>query len=318
MEHLHVLVNGQRVHFIAGGQGEPLILLHGLGAWGDLWASTMSELESNFLLVAPDILGFGRSEAPRMRYTRDVLVRWLGAFMDVVGCRDAILCGNSMGGSVAMDFAWRFPERVKKLILVDPAGLGPEIGFMPRLSSVPFIGEFLAQPWKWNVRRAWRHLMGDPAWVTEEFVEYVASYRRQNVVNHPNLSVLREHVSFFGLKHTVEPLLEGIKTPTLLIWGDKDRLFPVEQGERASKRIPNCRFQILQGCGHVPHMERPREFAEVVLGFLGRPEQTRVEQRGHSETALYSEAAPTPRPGAEAPPPAPMTAPPPPAAPSGT
>ncbi len=299
MEHLHVLVNGHRVHFIATGQGEPLILLHGLGAWSDLWASTMAELEKHFLVVAPDILGFGRSEAPRMRYTRDVLVRWLGAFMDVIGCHNAHLCGNSMGGAIALDFAWRFPERVKRLILVDPAGLGPEIGFSPRLGSLPLIGELLAQPWHWNMRRAWRHLMGDPAWVTEEFVDYVSTFRSEYVSTRPYLGVLREYVRFGGLKETLEHLLDGVKMPALLVWGEKDHLFPVIQGERAAKRIPQCTYHVMRGCGHVPFMERPAEFADLVLSFLGRSEVTRIERRAHPEvpSPSYSEAAPTPRPG---------------------
>lgn len=299
MEHLHVLVNGHRIHYIATGQGEPLILLHGLGAWCDLWASTIAELKRHYFVVAPDILGFGRSEAPRIRYTRDLLVRWFGAFMDVIGCHSAHVCGNSMGGAIALDFAWRFPERVKRLILVDPAGLGPEIGFMPRLSSLPLLGEFFAQPWRWNMRRAWRHLMGDPSWVTEEFVDYVSTYRRDNVSTRPYLVALREYVTFRGLKETLEHQLDGIKMPTLLVWGEKDRLFPEMQGARAARRIPQCVYRVMRGCGHVPFMERPAEFADHVLGFLGGSEVTRIERRPRSEVppATYSEAAPTPRPG---------------------
>ena len=145
-EHRFVTVNGIRTHYVAAGEGEPLLLLHGLGASLMAWALNIEPLSRKFSVYAIDIPGHGDSEKPDMDYLLPTAVDFVRDFMRALGIERASIAGNSMGGMIALKTAIDFPELVDRLVLVDAAGLGREVAWFIRAMSLPLVGRAYRKP----------------------------------------------------------------------------------------------------------------------------------------------------------------------------
>jgi len=272
MEDRYIKVGDANIRYWAMGSGSPLLLIHGLGASVEYWQQNIEPLSQHCRVYAMDLLGFGRSDKPRIEYSLHYAAQFIADFMDAQGIERASLVGNSMGGLISLQFAIEFPERLDKLVLVDNAGFGRELIWIFRLMTLPVLGEVLYGPNERGMRTLQRMLFYDKRFVTDEWVEQNLEMARLPGARDFFLSVLRYGVNLRGLRPEIlEPLLAqipGIEAPTLIMWGAQDRFIPVAHAHIGHKMIAGSRLHIFDRCGHVPQIERAEEFNRLVVDFL--------------------------------------------------
>lgn len=284
-----------RIHYLDEGKGYPVLLIHGLGCSSSQWMYTVPSLRrSGFRAIAPDLPGFGQSELPdhpitSASYTDDII-----RLMDDLRVERAVLVGNSMGGFVSWMTAAKHPDRVSALVLVDAAGalldvrtstsskVKAEFGRANEVSHPrrkqesirrvitnpilrPLLTSRLTDPiTRRLVRRLIDTTFGDPARVTEEVFEMLHQSAKQ------------ARILFAGRLGWASPdrdpgiLLEAVSCPTLVIWGDRDKIIPVDAKDFFMSHLRNAEEHVFPGVGHVPMLEVPDEFNRVVTGFLAR------------------------------------------------
>ena len=259
---------GIRVHVLSAGKGEPVLLLHGLGASSFSWRHVLPELGKSCQVYAPDWPGFGRSEQPRdFEYSVDGLRAWLGSFMDSLGLKRAALAGNSMGGMAALAFAMMLPERVSRLALLGTPVYTenrPKFLWPLRWPLVGTLFERFLGPMA--VRTIASTAFVDKACVTDEMVaEYSLSLRTAGG---------RRAVAEF-MRNAIPADAEGriarypsLQTPTLVIVGDQDGMVAVSSAERFARTVPKAELLVIPSCGHAPQEEKPAEVASALLKFL--------------------------------------------------
>ena len=245
-----VKVGGQIV-----GSGPPVLLLHGWGGSQAEWQSNLEALARHFKVYAPNLHQHGLSE-PTFEQNLESGRRLFLAFLDAEGLEKVNLVGQSMGGLLALDFALSYPDRVGKLVLVDSAGLGREIHWGLRLVTLPLLGEVVCD-FLWPRLR--RHLVGR-FHITPGAGPGQGSLAR----------LLRMGVGLKGQKlwPGVAERLPTLRMPTLIMWGERDPLFPISQAYAAHRAIPGSKLHIFPHCGHTPAVENPSEFDEKLLEFL--------------------------------------------------
>ncbi|MBI5226085.1 alpha/beta hydrolase [Candidatus Micrarchaeota archaeon] len=238
--------------------GTTVILIHGAGEGAVTWYPVWSRFSKERQVLAPDVIGYGESDKPHAAYDGSYFSDWLLAFLDARGLRQVDLVGSSQGGAIALQFASRHPERVRKLVLVDPAGFGKVppgiLAEMAVLNTAPNL--FLAQ-------HSLSYLVANASSVSHAWVAY-------------GLEVLRmpggKNVFWDGRGNITEPMssaeLERIRMPTLILWGQNDSFFPVSQAYMVQRTLPNATVQILANAGHLPFFDNPKSFSDAVLPFL--------------------------------------------------
>jgi len=257
------------------GQGSPLLLIHGLGASCEYWRYNVRALSQGCQVYAFDLPGFGRSDKRIEDLSLPFAGEFVAAFLDAQGVERASLVGNSLGGAVSLQFAVQYPHRLEKLVLVTSGGLGRELPLSFRLLMIPLWGEFMA--WAWGTRPGMRvtqrSIVYEPQVMRDEFVDHVAELARLPGAREMLLSVARIGIDLRGQNmKLLDPLLRRvpeIEAPTLIIWGVQDPVIPVAHAHLAHQMIRNSQLHILDRCGHVPQIEKPEEFNQLVLDFLG-------------------------------------------------
>ncbi|HEY7677670.1 MAG TPA: alpha/beta fold hydrolase [Candidatus Methylomirabilis sp.] len=246
-------VGGARIQLLRGGQGPPLVFLHGAAGAG-IWLPFLAALARHFTVHAPSHPGFGRSEDPEWLDTIDDLVHFYLDFLDDLGHSKVHLVGLSLGGWIAAELATVCSHRIGRLVLVDAAGI--------RLDGVTVPDLFIMPP-----EEAARTIFADPATAA-------AIYPADPTAEQLEI-LLRQRSTLARLAwnpylHNPKLLrrLPRIRVPTLVVWGEGDRLLPLEHARAFQQAIPGARLAVLPGCGHVPPLDRPEDFARAVTGFL--------------------------------------------------
>jgi pimeloyl-ACP methyl ester carboxylesterase len=252
-----IKVNGLDVHYYAAGQGEPLVVIHGGGGDARSWWKNIAELAVNYTVYAPDLPGFGGSQPLGDSYYIPELSEFLGKFAASLGLERFHLVGHSLGGGIALNYALKSPNRVKKLVLVSSLCLGREIAFWVRLFSLPALVRSLGaitmaifRGIKWVVKQlnpVGFILPMSPAIVTVG--GHITTFRHQSLV--------------------LENRLAEISVPTLLVWGEKDPIVPVRQAYAAAKVIPQCQVKVFEKRGHNVHRDELKLFSSLLTAFLG-------------------------------------------------
>ena len=253
----------------AGGALPALVLLHGVGADRREWLLTIHALARRRRVVAFDLLGHGLSAKPSgpgvsygVRLLADAVV---GGIEALPGPPDRVdLLGHSLGGAVALDVARRHPRLVHRLVLVDSAGLPPGRALSPLAMSLPFV------PDSYEDSKRLLETSVDNRLFQHPLVALAASAYKKRMKNRPQLMSLLSAMAR-GEDSLSARDLGRIHHETLLLWGDRDRIFPVETGRALCRALPNARLEILPRCGHVPPTERPISFVRRVEAFLARP-----------------------------------------------
>ena len=245
---------GQNIHYFEVGQGPTVILLHGLGGAKEFWLANIGALASKYHVYAIDQIGFGQSDKPLLDYEIATFADFLHGFMQAEKIAKATLVGNSFGGWIATDFAVQHPEMVDKLVLVDAAGLAWQKP-LPDLNPSTIAG--------------WRTLIElvfyDKKMVSDEGVMQAFT---QHMRNNDGYTIQRT-VAGFATPQFEDGKLASIHAATLVVWGRQDELIPLASGEKLRDGIAGAKLLVFEHCGHVPQIEKPAEFNQALLEFLG-------------------------------------------------
>ena len=257
------MVFGAKIRYLeAGDAAKPtVILLHGLGASAESWALTIPALAANYHVVAPDQIGFGKSDKPLLKYRVGTYVDFLDKFMAELKIEKAHLIGNSMGGWIAGLTAIKYPNRVEKIVLADAAGLIPENVNTDEIYQ-------LNNSTRDEIRANLKLIFATPAFQNNEAL--VDQFMTQRVTTNDGYTINSLIESIKRKEDFLNNRLGEIKKPTLVIWGKQDGLLPVADATTFNKGIANSELVIFGNCGHVPQFEKAQDFNKAVLGFLAK------------------------------------------------
>lgn len=275
--------------YLAAGRGSEVLLLHGTADSAHTWRWIMPLMASAHTLYAPSLPGFGASDKPRIDYSPACLAAFVASFLDRLGLKRVSIIGNSIGALIGVNLALRHPGRVSALALISSAGLGHEINPLICGQIVPGTGEFLTAwcktplgAWQWSVGLS-QLLFAKPWSIPRAWYDRLFRMALLPGYLEATLLTLRAANTLWGQRESeiVLDQLHRLKMPTLVLWGDGDRIFPVRHGKSAVERLPCGRLEVLPGCGHTAQVEQPQRVAAALNRFLQmadaeRPEPTRA------------------------------------------
>jgi pimeloyl-ACP methyl ester carboxylesterase len=289
-----IKLHGHRVTYRRGGSGPALLLLHGVTDSSATWEGVAPFLAGHFTLIAPDLLGHGESATPRGDYSLGAHASGARDVLTALGIDHATIVGHSLGGGVAMQFAYQFPERCERLVLVSSGGLGREVHLLLRAAALPgadWVLPALTSAGLLGVGRRAGGLLrrlrlapsGDLAVLANGFASLDNGGSRQAF-----LHTVRAVIEPGGQRVSAHDRLDlaGL-LPSLIVWGEKDSIIPVDHGEAAHAAMPGSRFEVFAGCGHMPHDAEPERFAELLIEFCETTEPARLTP-DHWSTAIRS------------------------------
>ncbi len=273
-----VAVDGHELAYLDGGSGEPLLLLHGFAADKDNWTRVARHLTGRFRVIAPDLPPFGESAGwEGASYSVPVQVERVRELAKRLGLERFHLAGNSMGGAIAGQYAARYPQDLLSLWLLAPGGVQTaetselmkrfEAGENPLLIETPE-----------QFRAAVDFAMEEPPYIPGALIRYLAS---QAIERRPQYEAVFEELQS-DLANGALPLeeaLAGSQVPTLITWGDRDRLLHVSGAGILAGAIDRARVQVLEKVGHLPMIERPEQCAAEFAAFLGGGDVARGADR---------------------------------------
>jgi pimeloyl-ACP methyl ester carboxylesterase len=274
VERAEILLHGQRIGYRAEGRGSVLVLVHGIAGTSATWDDLIPRLSARHRVLAPDLLGHGESAKPDGDYSLGAYANLLRDFLEVLGHERATLVGHSLGGGIALQFAYQFPEKCERLVLVSSGGLGREVHPVLRAAVLP--GAEVVLPWlsvaaRKSVGRV-VHALGNLGLRASADLE--ESWRSFVSLEEPEarrafLHTVRGIIDLHGQRVSAhDRLYLAAGLPTLILWGEKDRLIPVRHGREAHERIAGSRLEIFPGAGHFSWRDEPQRFAEVLLDFM--------------------------------------------------
>jgi pimeloyl-ACP methyl ester carboxylesterase len=260
-------VDGLEVHYKDEGSGTPIILLHGTSASLHTWDGWTKELtKNNYRVIRMDLPAFGITGANKDNlYDLPSYSKFLTDFVNQLELDKFILAGNSLGGSISWHYTSSNPEKVQKLILLDPAGFPSkkERPLVFELAEIPILNQILKHitP-KSLIKDNLEQVYFDDSKVTENLVDRY----HQMILRKGSRAAFIERAKLEGQDYT--ELLYTIKSPTLIIWGEDDLWIPVEDGFKFKERMANSSLVIMKETGHVPMEEKPLESVALALNFL--------------------------------------------------
>jgi pimeloyl-ACP methyl ester carboxylesterase len=270
-----IVLHGHRVFYRAAGSGPVVVLVHGITSTSATWANVLPYLAERFTVIAPDLLGHGESAKPRGDYSLGAYASGIRDLLMALGHERATFVGHSLGGGVAMQLAYQFPEHCERLVLVSSGGLGRDITALLRAASLP--GSELVLPLLVNER-----VLGAGRLVGRLL-------RRVGLRVHTDLEeVLRGHASLSDgearaafihtLRTIVDPWGQRVDAsdrlylaqaiPFLILWGERDPIIPVEHAREAHQLVPGSRLELFPNAGHFPHLDDPLRFVGLLIDFM--------------------------------------------------
>jgi pimeloyl-ACP methyl ester carboxylesterase len=268
-----VLVLDQRIAYLDVGTGPPVILIHGFGGSMWQWEYQQHALSQHFRVFTLDLLGAGLSDKPEIDYRPDQMLDFFVGFMDAVEIPQATLVGNSMGAGLAISMALAHPTRVAKLVLVD--GLPQHVMEKLTSPSVRRALETSAPSWlvsfgNWLfgglvIESVLQEIVHDPALLTPAVIERSNRNRQRPGLIKPIMTV-RENLPLWESGFATR--IGEITHPTLVIWGEEDRVFPIAVGEELYQTIKGSRFIRIPKAGHIPQWERPDLVNQELITFI--------------------------------------------------
>jgi pimeloyl-ACP methyl ester carboxylesterase len=275
------VVHGYKRAFIRAGEGPALLLLHGIGNNCQTWAGVIDRLAGTNTVIAPDLLGHGNSDKPRGDYSIAAYANGMRDLLSVLDIEQATVVGHSLGGGIALQFAYQFPERCQRLALVGSGGLGPELSAGLRAATLPGAELVLTTltgvsgPLRLGMQvlervgrvAGWRRV-GDLAEAGDALLALKDIEARRAF-----LRTLRGVVDARGQAVTaLDRLYLADSIPMLVIWGSRDPIVPAIHAETVRSLVPSARVQVFDGAGHWPHLDEPGRFCDVLLDFLATTE----------------------------------------------
>jgi pimeloyl-ACP methyl ester carboxylesterase len=276
-------LHGHRVSYRTAGSGPALLLLHGIANSSETWERVAPLLSEHFTLIAPDLLGHGGSATPRGDYSLGAHASGARDIASALGHERMTVVGHSLGGGIAMVFAYLFPERTERLVLVSSGGLGREVHLLLRAAALPgadFVLPALTSRRVVGLGRELGGLLGrvglqpggDLGVLARGFASLDNAGSRQAF-----LHTVRAVIEPGGQRVSAHDRLAlAALLPTLIVWGQRDSIIPVAHGAAAHEAMPGSRFVSFEGAGHMPHDDDPQRFADVLIEFCRTTDAARL------------------------------------------
>jgi pimeloyl-ACP methyl ester carboxylesterase len=279
---------GHRIAYRIGGSGPPLVLIHGITSSSATWDRVLPRLARRYTVVAPDLLGHGHSDKLRGDYSIGAHANTIRDLLDEFGYGSASFVGHSLGGGVALQFAYQYPEQVDRLVLVAPGGFGRDVSMLLRAASVPGSGAVLALA-------AWRPIVQAGTLLTQTLGRVGVHGNTDLEETGRAYALLADRDSRRAFIHTLRSVVDyggqrvsaldrigsTNRIPSLIVWGEDDRVVPARQGMDAHEALPHIDLKVFKHTGHFPHRDDPTRFVRVIDEFLARG-----EVHGRGRTAL--------------------------------
>jgi pimeloyl-ACP methyl ester carboxylesterase len=277
-------LHGHRVAYRSAGSGPAIVLVHGITSTSATWERVMPYLATRFTVIAPDLIGHGESAKPRGDYSLGAYASGVRDLMVALGHESATFVGHSLGGGIAMQLAYQFPERCERLVLVDSGGLGRELNLLLRAATLPLsevVLPLIASTRLLDVGRAVGRLFG-------RLGLHAGTDMAELARGHASLEDPEARAAFVHtLRTIVDPLGQRVNAtdrlylaeniPFLIVWGERDPIIPVEHGLAAHKLVRSSRLELFEGAGHFPHLDEPQRFLDVLLDFIESSDPAGVE-----------------------------------------
>ena len=273
----YVTIHGYRRAYVKAGSGPALLLIHGIGDSSDTWRPVVEQLAERYTVVAPDLLGHGRSEKPRADYSVAGFANGMRDLLSVLEVDRATVVGHSLGGGVAAQFAYQFPDRCERLVLVGSGGVGRTVSPLLRVAAVPGVEALMPllglPPIRFASRlgagllRVFDTALGRDAEEILAVFDALPNTEARMVI----LRTLRSSVDWHGQVITMVDrayLAEGV--PTLIVWGRRDAIIPLGHGRLIHTVMPGSEFEVFDEAGHFPHHTDPARFVRVLREFMER------------------------------------------------
>jgi pimeloyl-ACP methyl ester carboxylesterase len=280
LEVLETTLHGQKVCYRMAGEGPVILLIHGITSSSAVWVELMGDLvEAGYTVVAPDLFGHGASAKPKGDYSLGAHASGIRDLLGLLGVEKASVVGHSLGGGIALQAAYQYPEYAERLVLISSGGLGREVSPLLRAATLP--GSELVMPlivtdWAVRTGAAVSGVLGRfgvrPSPNLQEMARGYASLvghdARQAFIN-----TLRAVIDPGGQKvSAMDRLYLAERMPVLIIWGDRDPIIPIEHGRRAHAEIPHSRMVEIPAARHWPQLDQPRQVCRELTRFIEETE----------------------------------------------
>ena len=301
----YVTIHGKRRAYVKTGSGPALLLLHGLACDRTTWDPVIPLLASKYTVIAPDLLGHGLSDKPRADYTLGGYANGMRDLMTVLGIDKVTVVGHSFGGGVAMQFAYQFPERTQRVMLVSTGGMGPEVTPLIKLIQAPGwegVMRVLTLPGLRHLEtaglRALASYGGGPLRKYTRDLDEVATI----------VESWKDQGTRFAIRHLVRAVIDWrgqIVTmsdrayltdsmPMAVVWGRDDQVIPARHASNAAALAPASTVSVLPDSGHFPHRDHPAEFARLLDEFVSTTEPAVYNRAKFRRLLRNGHAAPPP------------------------
>jgi pimeloyl-ACP methyl ester carboxylesterase len=279
-----VTLHGNRYAYRQAGAGPALVLIHGITSDSTTWTQVMPGLAKHFTVIAPDLLGHGGSAKPTGDYSLGAHASLVRDILQELGHDRATFVGHSLGGGIAMQMAYQFPERCERLILVDSGGLGREVSLLLRAATLPgaeYVLPILTNGRLLDAGRIVGRMMGavglPPGTDLRESARGHATLA-DRVTREAFLRTVRSVVEPGGQRvDATDRLYLAERAPMLFVWGRHDTLIPVSHAHSAHAQVPSSRLEVFEGSGHFPQLDEPKRFVEVLGEFIATTEPKALE-----------------------------------------
>jgi pimeloyl-ACP methyl ester carboxylesterase len=286
-------LHGHRVCLRHAGEGPAIVLIHGVTGRSAQWRPVIELLADHHAVIAPDLLGHGESAKPRGDYSLGAYASGVRDILVALGHDRVTIVGHSLGGGIAMQFAYQFPELCERLVLVASGGLGREVHPLLRAATLP--GSELVMPWLTHSRlpgageTVGRWIGALRLQAGTDLAEFARGYASLGNAEARSAFVetLRAVLDPGGQRVSARDRLYLTEAlPSLLVWGAADPIIPVEHGRAARAAMPGSRLEVLDGVGHFPQLDRPIEFARLLADFVATTEPADLDTRSMRERLL--------------------------------
>jgi pimeloyl-ACP methyl ester carboxylesterase len=268
-------LHGHRAVYRTAGEGPNVVLIHGMINSSRHWQGVAERLAPSYRVIAPDLIGHGDAGTPRGDYSLGAHAAVIRDLLTTIGVERATIVGHSLGGGVAMQFFYQFPQRTERLVLISSGGLGHEVSPLLRGAALPGSAALLRLATRPRLvgalagAGAQLRQRGHSAGVYLQSVARALAPLQEKGSRRAFLQTLRSVIDVQGQRVSARDRLYLLgEMPTLIVWGERDRTIPLEHGLQAERSVPNCRFETLPGAAHFPNLEDPEGLAAVLGDFL--------------------------------------------------
>ncbi|HSF36786.1 MAG TPA: alpha/beta fold hydrolase [Nocardioides sp.] len=271
------VLHGQALSYVDSGSGPAVLFIHGILGSQRQWSHLVDEVDEDHRVVVPDLFGHGDSAKPTGDYSLGSHAATLRDLLDHLSIERVTLVGHSLGGGIAMQFYYLFPERVDRLVLVASGGLGREVNLVLRSATLPgaeqVLGVIASGPVLERVEALGRGAQkvgwkpgADIGAIWRGFTSLGDRESRRAF-----LATTRAVIDFGGQSISAHDHLAGVTPPpTMVVWGSKDRMIPAWHALTAQRALSQCRVELFEGAGHFPHLDDPDRFARMLREFMAQ------------------------------------------------